>query len=77
MLPDESLQPKDKSVQASWDIPLYERHYQELALNEINPIDVARIKAVSVAHSSDWLNAIPIPGLGLKMDDAHFRIACG
>ena len=77
MLPDESLQPKDKSVQASWDIPLYERHYQELALNEINPIDIARIKAVSVAHSSDWLNAVPIPGLGLKMDDAHFRIACG
>ena len=46
-------------------------------MNENNPIDVARIKAVSGAHSSDWLNAVPIPGLGLKMDDAHFRIACG
>ena len=77
MLPDGTLQPMNKSVQANWDIPLYERRYQELELRETNPIDVARLRAVSGAHSSDWLNAMPIPGLGLKMDDAHFRIACG
>ena len=32
---------------------------------------------MALAHSSDWLNAIPIPGLGLKLDNASFRIVCG
>ena len=33
--------------------------------------------AVSAPHASHWLNAIPIPSLGLKMDNRSLRIACG
>ena len=77
MLPDGTLQPIDRSVQANWDTPLYGQRCQELRSNETNPTEVARMKAVSGPQSSDWLYAIPISGLGLKMDDAHFRVACG
>ena len=38
---------------------------------------MARLRAVASEHSSDWLNAIPISGLGLKLDDASFRVVCG
>ena len=51
MLPDGTLQPIDKSMQANWDTPLYGRRCQEFRLNETNPTDVARIKAVSGPHS--------------------------
>ena len=67
----------NKSVQTLWDTPLYERRYQELISDETNPTETARIKGISTSHSSDWLNAIPISGLGLNMDDAHFRVSCG
>ena len=33
--------------------------------------------AVSAPHALHWLNAIPIPLLGLKMDNRSLRIACG
>ena len=33
--------------------------------------------AVSSPSSSDWLDAIPIPSLGLKLDPMSLKIACG
>ena len=40
-------------------------------------LDKSRLLAVSAPHASNWLNAIPIPSLGLKMDNRSLRIACG
>ena len=64
-------------MQAQLDIPRYERRYSQWLEKETRPAELARLKAAASEHSSDWLNAIPIPGLGLKLDDASFRIICG
>ena len=77
LIPDDTLQPTIKTVQALWDTPLYNKKYLELLENQTLPVEKARLKAVVAEHSSDWLNAIPIPSLGLKMDNASLRIACG
>ena len=39
-------------------------------------IELARIKAVSAKHASDWLKAYPVTSLGLKLNNSSFRIAC-
>lgn len=36
--------------------------------------DKARLLAVSAEHASDWLNAIPVPSLGLKLQDDQLRV---
>ena len=41
-----------------------------------NDYEKARILAVMAEHASDWLNAYPIPSLGLKLDDTQIKIAC-
>ena len=64
-------------MQGLWDTPLCDKKYLELLEDQTLPVEKARLKAVVAEHSSDWLNAIPIPSLGLKMDNASFRIACG
>ena len=35
------------------------------------------MKAVASEHASDWLNAIPAEGLGLKLDNTSIRICVG
>ena len=37
----------------------------------------ARLLASRACGSGDWLNALPLPGIGLKLDDASVRIAAG
>ena len=38
-------------------------------------IDLARLKAASDLHSSDWLYAAPLASVGLKLTDEEIRIA--
>ena len=33
--------------------------------------------AITSEHASDWLNAIPVPSLGLKLDNASLKVAAG
>ena len=63
--------------QKSWDIPLCQLKLNHLmeASNSIR--DKSRLLAVSAPHASHWLNAIPMPSFGLKMDNSSLRIACG
>ena len=37
----------------------------------------ARLLAVASPHSGDWLNAMPVSSLALKLSDTNIRIACG
>ena len=75
--PAESLQPENESVQVLWDAPLFKAKYSDLLEKQPLPAERARLKAVASEHSSDWLNAIPISKIGLKLDRTGIRIACG
>ena len=70
-------QPQNPSVQAAWDEPVVTCKYQQLLQDEDNPSEKARLLAVASEHSSDWLNALPVPAIGLKLDNVSLRIACG
>ena len=43
--------------------------------NQNSTAEKARLIAVASEHSSDWLNAIPVVSLGLKLDNTSLRIA--
>ena len=62
--------------QKSWDIPLCQLRLNHLMEASNSIFDKARLLAVSAPYASHWLNAIPIPSLGLKMDNRSLRIAC-
>ena len=69
--------PADLSVQKEWDSILYKHIYEGLLSRESVPAERARLLAVASEDSSNWLNAIPVPDLGLKMDDQSLRLAVG
>ena len=77
IVPEATMQPNQKSMQALWDTPLCNITYSKLLEDLTLPVEKARLRAVAAEHSSDWLNAIPIPALGLKLDNTSLRIACG
>ena len=69
--------PSTRSIQSSWDKPMFELKHSQLLNSQTNIADKARLLAVSSEHSSDWLNALPVPALGLKLDNPSIRMACG
>lgn len=46
-------------------------------LNSADVTSKARLLAAGSPHSADWLNAIPLSSIGLKLDDSSVRIAAG
>ena len=74
---EEDLTPPNRAVQADWDKPLYEKSYNDLLERQTSPFEKARLIAVAAEHASDWLNAIPVPSLGLKLDNASVRLVGG
>ena len=42
-----------------------------------NNMDKAILKAADAAHAGDWLNATPIPSLGLRLSDEAIRVMVG
>ena len=69
--------PEIKIYQATWDKELYDIRFQRLLHSSSNSEERARLLAVSSKSSSDWLHAIPIPSLGLKLDPITLKISCG
>ena len=53
-----------------------EQRHQEI-LHSASIKEKARFLAVSSSSSSDWLHAMPIPSLGLKLDPMSLKKACG
>ena len=68
--------PPHPQWQKSWDLPLCNIRLTRLIESSSSSPEKSRFLAVSALHSSHWLNALPIPSLGLKMDNSSFRIAC-
>ena len=77
MVSPDALQPSDKNLQAKWDEPIYNHQFTQLLDRQDSPEEKARLLAVNSEQASAWLNAIPIPSLGLKLDNTSFRICCG
>ena len=71
-----AMQPSNTALQANWDSPIFTAKYQKILEEQTCPTEKARIRAIAAEHSSDWLNAIPVPALGLKLDNTSLRLAC-
>ena len=69
-------EPENPIYQTNWDKEIIESNYQKLLTSAPTKEDRARILAVSSTNSSDWLNAVPIPSLGLKLDPMTHKISC-
>ena len=51
--------------------------WSELVVLNMNPIDRARLLAVSAPHAGDWLMALPVASCGLRLDNESIRMAVG
>lgn len=69
--------PDNWSSQSEWDGPICDLRLKELVDSCPNQEERAIILSVSSKNSSDWLHALPVPSLGLKLDDSSLRIAIG
>ena len=74
---DTSPDPLDSSVQRVWDNRVCEVQADQLLLNAEHHVQRARLLASRSSGSGDWLDAMPISSIGLKMDNSTIRIAVG
>ena len=68
--------PNNPAFQSEWDRPLYLKRQKQLLDSALTDTERARILGVSAEHASDWLSAIPISSLGLKLPDSSLRVIC-
>ena len=72
------LPPEDqRHVQHKWDKLLYEQQHSLLLNSTLNDQSKARLLSVASAEAGAWLNVLPVPSLGTKLDDESLRIALG
>jgi len=64
-------------IQRNWDIACVAKCKTDLIKSARDQQDLARILASQAAHSADWLYAIPILSLGLRLNDEAVRVAIG
>ena len=62
-------------IQKAWDNILASSAVDNLVSRCNNKINKARLKAAAAPHSGDWLNAIPITSVGLRLSDETIRVA--
>ena len=58
--------------QSSWNKELYDYRYQEL-LHSLDLEEKDRLLATSSQSASDWLHAVPVPSLGLRLDPMSLK----
>jgi hypothetical protein len=61
--------------QRSWDSPCCKAKADILLSSVSDIIDRARLLASRAPHSGDWLHALPLSAMGLKLEDEAVRIA--
>ena len=66
----------NQKCQKEWDTRICQATFDRLLEEASNsPHDTARLKAVSSRNASDWLNCLPIPSLGLKLNPTELKIS--
>ena len=71
--PAESKQHRQKE----WDKINTRKIAADLLSRANDPLDQARLRAVTEPHAGDWLLAPPIASIGLRMTDETIRVATG
>jgi len=69
--------PPSSSVQRTWDDVCCKTIADDLLSRAPTPTERARLLASRAEGSGDWLQAFPLPAIGLKLDNASVRIAVG
>ena len=73
-----SISPQqDLKCQRTWDEALFVHAFDTILETTIDASSRARLLAVSTKESSAWLNVLPVPHLGTKLDNDSIRIATG
>ena len=62
---------------AAWDAPVVAETVDLISRQIHDPYHMARWKAAMDTHSGDWLKALPISAIGLRLDNETVRIAVG
>lgn len=65
------------NIQRNWDAACTEQVKRELLDAASDKRERARLLASQAAHSADWLYALPISSLGLRLPDEAVRVAVG
>src|SRR6218665_2762666 len=61
--------------QKTWDVPLIAIAMTLVWSSNNDPLDQARLLAVSAPHVGDWLLSVPIASCGLGLSNAAVRVA--
>ena len=67
--------PAEATSQQAWDREITNQTYLNLVEGSESVMDLARLKAATGNCSGAWLEAIPIPCLGTRLEDEAVRIA--
>ena len=69
--------PQYMSFQSECDKPMYLKRHSNLPQSTTLNIEKVRLLSVSSESASSWLQAIPIPSLGLHLEPLSLKVACG
>ena len=64
-----------KGIQKHWDLPVAELRLKGLIEGASSAVTRSRLFAVSAPGAGVWLNAVPVPSLGLKLDNESVRVS--
>ena len=74
---DTAPPPISVGKQRNWDDLICKSESESLLSGTTDPVERARLLAALAEGSGDWLEALPISSIGLKLDDSSVRIAVG
>ena len=77
MFESESLSGSAARSQRSWEAAAINHGKTTLIVQNMNPIDRARLLALFAPHSGDWLMALPVASRCLRLDNESIREAVG
>ena len=64
-----------RAIQKNWDLPIAQLRLNNLIDEASSAVTRSRLLAVSAPGAGSWLEAVPIPSLGLKLDNESLRIS--